>query len=139
MNSLEKLAKLQADLMDSTPTDEDSARWIQLGASVLPMLGPMLPADPAELDQQLLVLASWALSQRSDEASQYVVCELEGPPPPETHVIVLRTDQQDSGRVDILDVRFEPIAPGQLPAGEVDQLPAGDDDGAQAPEAGAAA
>ena len=113
MNSLEKLAKLQADMMETPPADEDSARWQQLATGALPMIGPMLPDDPAELDQHLLRLAAWGLTMRSDDAPQYVVCELEGPPPPDTHVIVLRTEQQDSGRVDILDVRFEPIPPAE--------------------------
>lgn len=116
MNSIEKLAKMQAELMDSAPEDEQTARWAQAAGSLLPIIGPMLPEDPAELDQYLLRLAAWALTMRSDDAPDYLVCELEGPRAPETHVIVLRTEEQESGRVDIRDVRFEPMEATSEPA-----------------------
>lgn len=67
MNSLEKLAKFQAEMGDNPPEDEETARLMQFAGIAAPIIGPMLPEDPAELDGHILQLASWLLRQRSDE------------------------------------------------------------------------
>jgi hypothetical protein len=115
VNSIEKLAQLQAELGEQPPEGEGTARMAQVASSLLPYVGPMLPEDPAELDGLLLWLAAQVLARRSDDAPRYVICELDGPPPPDTHVIVLRTQEAEGGRVDIHGVRFEALAaePGQ--------------------------
>lgn len=68
MNSIEKLAVFQTELMEAEPTDEDAARFSQLATLAAPMVGSMLPDDPALVDVYLLKLAAWALQQRSDDA-----------------------------------------------------------------------
>jgi hypothetical protein len=81
MNSIEKLAKFQADLTQSEPDDEQSAQLMQLAQMVGPFLGPMLPEDPAELDGYLLKLSAWMLGQRSDDvtpAARVAVLEVDG-------------------------------------------------------------
>lgn len=81
MNSLEKLARFQAELQEAEPTDEASARLSQLATLAGPVVGSMLPEDPAEVDDYLLKLAAWALQQRSDDApmqSAVVVKEGDG-------------------------------------------------------------
>lgn len=69
MNSLEKLAQFQAEMMEAEPADEQTAQLIQLATLAGPLIGPMLPDDPAELDAHLLKLAAWALGSRSDDVT----------------------------------------------------------------------
>jgi hypothetical protein len=69
MDSIEKLAKFQAELMEAKPEDEAGARMVQLATLAGPIVGSMLPEDPAEVDDYLLKLAAWSLQQRSDDAA----------------------------------------------------------------------
>lgn len=68
MDSIEKLAKFQAEMLSAEPADEDAARLQQMATLAVPLVGSMLPDDPALVDDYLLKLSAWALLQRSDDA-----------------------------------------------------------------------
>jgi hypothetical protein len=68
MNSREKLDQRLHEAQTATPETEQEAMVAQLLAVAAPMVGPMIPEDPAELDDSLLRLTKWLLSMRSDDA-----------------------------------------------------------------------
>lgn len=68
MNSRQKVDAHIARAKTAQPENEQQAMMAQLLTLAEPMVGTMVPEDPAELDEQLLSLGQWALSMRSDDA-----------------------------------------------------------------------
>lgn len=69
MDSREKLNALVEKAKTMQPETEEQARLAQGVQLVVPMIAPMVPEDPAELDKLLLTLASWCVDTRSDGAA----------------------------------------------------------------------
>lgn len=81
MNSLEKLDQIVERAKNTPPENEEQARTAQLVTIAVPMIAPMVPEEPAELDRMLLGLAKMALETRSDDAPRAELLE-EAPLPP---------------------------------------------------------
>jgi hypothetical protein len=71
-SSVEKLQAIGAELVDVEPDDPMQAALLSMLAGMAPMLTGLLPDDPAELDDLLLVGSRWMLAMRSDDAWQPV-------------------------------------------------------------------
>lgn len=81
MDSLEKLNQLVHDAQHTEPESEEAARAAQLMTIALPIIGPMVPEDPGELDDMILKLTGWLLSIRSDDAVPAAELHVEAPAP----------------------------------------------------------
>jgi hypothetical protein len=68
MTSREKVDQAIAAARDAQPQTEQEAMLAQMLQVAGPMVGPMIPQDPVELDDQILRLAKWLVSMRSDDA-----------------------------------------------------------------------
>lgn len=68
MTSPEKVQALIGSAMADRNPDPDTAVWYQLADIALPMIGPRLPKDPAQLDALLAKGVKLLASLRSDDA-----------------------------------------------------------------------
>jgi hypothetical protein len=66
VNSIEKLQALAGQLQDAPPAEGTDAILQMTFVSALPMLWPMVPEDPAQLDELLERAAEFVTSLRSD-------------------------------------------------------------------------
>lgn len=83
MTSREKIVAFRDELLAATPPDEETMLLQQAVRTLGPMFEGMIPTDPATLDQWLLVLATWALSVRSDTPARddgYAIVRVIGEP-----------------------------------------------------------
>ena len=69
MDSQEKLQQLMRGAYDVAPSDEGTARMVQMLQVSGPMIGQFLPDTAAELDETLLGVAAMCLRLRSDGAA----------------------------------------------------------------------
>jgi hypothetical protein len=79
MNSLEKLHHALRGTLGFEPADEGTARLMQMLQLAGPLVGDVVPSDPAEFDAMLTGVAVWALSLRSDDADQLTIVAAEEP------------------------------------------------------------
>jgi hypothetical protein len=65
--SVEKIAELERDYRSAPPVEGPNAMLQLALEQVIPLIRPMLPDDPDELDQLLTDLGERVLGLRSDE------------------------------------------------------------------------
>jgi hypothetical protein len=70
VSSVDKLRAISAELTSADTDDPMQAALLSVLSGITPMLIPLLPSDPAELDALLLTGARWMLTMRSDGAWQ---------------------------------------------------------------------
>lgn len=68
MTSVQKLEFL-ADQLETWPAEGEMAMFLELGRMALPHIRPMLPDDPAALDEMLDQVAAFVGGLRSDPAA----------------------------------------------------------------------
>ena len=76
MNAREKVLALKAWLLSLKPEDEDSAQQLQILASFAPLFMKALPADSAEVDRYLRMIAWAVVKCRGDDAPPLGLYEL---------------------------------------------------------------